>query len=553
VSPACVGMFTAIHIADAFLKLGLVRVALVACGEYITHLTDVAQKEIDGFLDSRLACLTVGDAGAAITLETAPDDHVGFQALDLYTLGRHSSLCIAQATNQTHGGALMHSDPIRQTAVALKQSVAHAAHVLGRNGWSPRDLEHLIMHQTSQTALKDAMREINATFQDSVCHAGNTIFNLAERGNTATTSHAVALWDSIQSGRIRSGDRILFGISGSGQNTGTALYTLDTLPDRLRNGKSNGKPHRTARDLRPASRRDLPRVRVESSGICPPGAAGTGDMIAMARLAAGRCLQQSAYDRSDIDLLVYAGVYRNHFLSEPAVASLVAGDLGINDSIESQTDKKTFAFDLVNGGLGVLNACQEAMRLLQSGRHRTAMVIAAEVENNAEVMPHALRGVRETASGVILDVAPDGRSGFGQFVFKYAPEHLDALTASSGHEAGKHVLRFAQDARLDDYYLDLIPGAVAELLESENLELDRIRAILPPQISAEFIARLGERLGVDSRRMVDAVGQGADLFTSSLHHAFDQLGQRRLVAPGDIGLIISVGSGIQVGCATYCF
>jgi amino acid adenylation domain-containing protein len=553
VSNACVGMFTAIHVADAFLKLGLARVALVASGEYITHLTDVAQKEIDGFMDPRLACLTVGDAGAAVTLEMAPNDQVGFQALDLYTLGRHSSLCIAQATDQTHGGAIMHSDPIRQTAVALKQSVAHAAHVLGRYGWSPRDPEHLIMHQTSQTALKDAMREINATFQDSVCHAGNTIFNLAERGNTATTSHAVALWDSIQSGRIRSGDRILFGVSGSGQNTGTALYTLDTLPDRLRSGMGNGKPRPTTREARPVPPRDLPRVRVESLGICPPGATGNNDMIAMAHVAAGRCLETSAHDRSDIDLLVYAGVYRNHFLSEPAVASLVAGDLAINDTIESQTDKKTFAFDLINGGLGLLNACHVAMRLLQAGRHRTAMVIAAEVENNAEVMPQALRGIRETASAMILDVAAAGQAGFGRFVFKHAPEHLDALTASSGHEAGNHVLRFAQDARLHDYYLELIPVAVDELLESEGLELARIRAILPPQISSEFIARLGERLGVDSLRMVDAVGQGPDLFTSSLPYALDRLRERQLVAPGDIGLIIHVGSGIQVGCATYYF
>jgi 3-oxoacyl-[acyl-carrier-protein] synthase III len=95
--------------------------------------------------------------------------------------------------------------------------------------------------------------------------------------------------------------------------------------------------------------------------------------------------------------------------------------------------------------------------------------------------------------------------------------------------------------------------AVDELLESEGLELARIRAILPPQISSEFIARLGERLGVDSLRMVDAVGQGPDLFTSSLPYALDRLRERRLVTSGDIGLIIHVGSGIQVGCATYYF
>src|SRR5581483_7691225 len=65
VSNACTGLFTAAYIADAFMKAGLARRALVVSGEYITHLVRTAQLEIENFMDSRLACLTVGDAGAA--------------------------------------------------------------------------------------------------------------------------------------------------------------------------------------------------------------------------------------------------------------------------------------------------------------------------------------------------------------------------------------------------------------------------------------------------------------------------------------------------------
>ena len=46
---------------------------------------------------------------------------------------------------------------------------------------------------------------------------------------------------------------------------------------------------------------------------------------------------------------------------------------------------------------------------------------------------------------------------------------------------------------------------------------------------------------------------GQDLYTSSLPHAADHAIRRQLVHPGDLALMLSVGSGIQVGCALYQF
>src|SRR5688572_14389920 len=66
ISNACAGMFTGIYIADALIKTGAIRRALIVSGEYITHLAYTAQKEIESFMDTRLACLTLGDAGAAL-------------------------------------------------------------------------------------------------------------------------------------------------------------------------------------------------------------------------------------------------------------------------------------------------------------------------------------------------------------------------------------------------------------------------------------------------------------------------------------------------------
>src|SRR6266568_2545347 len=158
ISNACTGLFTAVNIVDAFLKAGLIRRGMVISGEYITHLTQTAQKEIESYMDSRLACLTVGDAGAAMILEQAPGKKVGFHELELYTVSRYYDLCIARATDKQHGGAIMFTDAVRVSAVNMQQAVPFAANMLKRFGWSHDTVQHVIMHQTSKTTINDAAR-----------------------------------------------------------------------------------------------------------------------------------------------------------------------------------------------------------------------------------------------------------------------------------------------------------------------------------------------------------------------------------------------------------
>ncbi|MBE3560030.1 MAG: amino acid adenylation domain-containing protein [Ktedonobacteraceae bacterium] len=553
VSNACTGMFTAMYIVDAFLKAGLIRRGMVVSGEYITHLTKTAQKEIEGYLDSRMACLTVGDAGAAVILDTTADTKLGFHEFEMYTLGRYYDLCIARATDKDHGGAIMYTDSVKVSAVNIQHAVSHAARVIERSGWPKEAFQHIIMHQTSKMTIYDAGREINSYFGEEICHDGNLINNIAERGNTATTTHFVALMDQILAGRIRSDSNIVFGITGSGVNIGTAIYTFDDLPDRLRRAATGSwQPEKIApaREKFVALLPRTQRVRVASIGTLPLIVDGKRESLEMAKAAALRSLQASPYSRNDIDLLIYTGVYRDDFISEPALASIVAGQLEINDTIQSQEDKKTFAFDLFNGASGVLNACYTAVGMMQSKKAATAMIVTAEIENNREILPNMLRGIEETASALILDYSPDGQTGFGNFVFKHFPEYIGAVNTHTMLRDGKTCLYVEQDAHVEQYYQRCIRETVLELLRIEQLDLSRIKLILPPQISSSFIDGLSDIMEVDRSKFVDLHTQ-YDLFTSSLPYALQAVHERNLAQPGDIGLFIAVGAGIQVGCATY--
>ena len=551
VTNACAGMFTGISVADAFLQTGLVRRAMVVSGEYITHLTETAQQEIQGPTDARLACLTLGDAGAAVILERGPNGRVGFHDIDMATLGRYSSLCVAKASGGPDGGAIMFVDSIAATVAAVKRSVPYVAAVMKRHGWRPEHCDHIVMHQTSEASLHDAVVAVNRMFGTGAAHPGNTIYNLAERGNTASTTHFVALGDHIRGNRIKSGDNVVFGISGSGQTVGAALYTFDDLPDRLRRAP-DGRRLRSLSTGQPSPEPPAtPRVRIEGVGTAPVGQSTPRRVVDLAVQAATACLDHSGVDRAELGLMIYSGVYRDEFIAEPAIAALVAGELGVNDDIESPDGSKTLAFDVLNGAVGFLNACQVGVQMIGAGKAEHAMVVAAEVETNTAEGGHPMYGLHETGSAVILGRS-GGADGFGRFVFHQHPEYGGALTTYLQHRDGHSWLQIDRDPNLSAHYLDCIPPAVEELLKLEELDASEIAAVFPPYLCSADRTELAARLRIPSSRFVD-VATDTDLFSSSLPYGLQHASRHKLVSPGDIGLIVGVGSGVQVGCATYRF
>lgn len=578
ITNACAGMFSAIYLIDGMLKAGMIRCGMVASGEYITHLTRTAQREVRNYLDPRMACLTLGDAGAAVILERSSSEQVGFHAIDLYTLGKYSALCVAKPTDQEHGGAIMVTDSIRATAAVVEHTAENAAHVLRHSPYPLARFRHIIPHQTSRMSIKEGLAEIARMFDKNL--DGAVIDNVAHRGNTASTSHFVALMDQILQRRINSGDSVMFCFSGSGITIGTALYTLDDLPERLRAGENRGTGSEPKCEIKredvsvevpvlsgsPASAPtaaakwfahgapSAARVRVAAVGRAGNGDGAAGlDSRELLRRAAEACLAQSSYDRSRIDLLMSVGVYRTDFIAEPAAAAIAEGDLRMNEYVKAQAAHRTVALDLINGPLGFLNACCVAEAMIRAGRCTAVMVAAAEVDSSAHLAPEHSRGLCETGSAIILEPSPDRRTGFGPFLFRYFTEHLDCFAVHAEQANGATRLAVRQSPQFEDYCLQCIVETVRELLAAEGLTPSRLKVVLPPHFPSIHPARLAEALDVEQTKIVDVTCGGKDLFTSSTPYAFLRVREQAAAGPGDVGLIINAGAGIQVGCTLYYF
>jgi len=554
ITNACAGMFTGIYLVDALIKSGAVKRGMVVSGEYITHLTQSAQKELESFMDSRMACLTLGDAGAALILEEAANSNIGFQKLELQTLGRFSPFCIAKASDQ--GGMIMLTDSVNLTDVGIKSGAKHSIDTLKQAGWQADGFQHLIMHQTSRMTLNGARREINDLLKRNVCNDNNTINNLENRGNTASTTHFIALSDQIKENKIHSGDKLVFSISASGLTIGTALYTLDDLPDRIHQ-KEIKKSQKGKIDT-PQSRKQptiskISRVRIESLGTVLNEIDTENDSMAFSKGAARSCLDKSSYLTNDIGLLIYCGVYRNEYLLEPAYAALLAGELDMNATPSDSDEKKTLAFDIFNGSLGLLNACFVAQEMIMAKKCKTAMLVAAETENNRDLEAGELLGLRETGSAIILDSSSSDNEGFSCFQFQEYTEALEAYTTYCDTKERMPYLQILKDPNLEQLYIHYIQIAVKNLVKTEEIDLNQIDVIIPPQISTTFINRLSKSLKLLQEKFVNAVDGGPDIFSSSIVFSLDYALKNGLAKQGDTALVIAVSSGIQVGCAIYHF
>jgi 3-oxoacyl-[acyl-carrier-protein] synthase III len=550
VTNACAGIFTALRIVQSLLETGAIRTALVVSGEHITHLVRTAQLEIESFRDPRLACLTLGDAGVALVLERSMDGSAGFESITLETLGQHSSLCIGKQTDRSHGGAIMLTQSGELARIAIEESVNHTLGALRSHGWFPAAFQHCIMHQTAKLAVEEVVRVLNRKAGQSVLHARNTINNLERRGNTASTTHFVALMDHVRSGRIESGQRLLFGIAASGVTSGTALYTLDDLPDRVRGTARSTFAPRDCDAGRASLRR---RVQIASVGLLPRSSTTPRHAVSMLTAAARSSLAASPYVLHDIDLVINTGVYRDEFLCEPAVAALVAGRLLEQEAARPPGSPGMLAFDLTNGALGSLAACYVASHMIGSGQARTALVMAAEIEVNGGLGPERSLGLEETGSALILDGSADDGPGFGNFLFESFTNHLCRFAAHSAVSDGRTSLSFARCPEFDDACLECCAAVAERLLRDEGLDRRDLAVVLPPFPSDAFVRRLAARLGLPSDRMARPPAGAKDLYTSSLAYGLEQVRRNRRARRGDIGLIIGAGSGIQVGCAIYHF
>ena len=107
---------------------------------------------------------------------------------------------------------------IADTPLLLKE-------VLETAGISMHDVDHVITHQTSARAIRKGMAAMRASFGEGPRHAA--VVTVDRYGNTASTTHTVALVEELEAGRIRPDETIALLALASGLEIGVVMLTVD--------------------------------------------------------------------------------------------------------------------------------------------------------------------------------------------------------------------------------------------------------------------------------------------------------------------------------------
>ena len=204
----CSGFVYALAVADAMIRAGSARCALVVGSEIFSRILD---------FDDRTTCVLFGDGAGAVVLEASREP--GILACDLHADGRHVGiLCVPG----TVAGGLVSGDPLLKMdgpavfklAVGVLDSAARA--VLAKAGRTEADLDWLIPHQANIRIMQGTARKLKLPLEKLVA-------TVDEHGNTSAASVPLALDVAVRSGRVQPGDTVMLEGVGGGFTWGAAL------------------------------------------------------------------------------------------------------------------------------------------------------------------------------------------------------------------------------------------------------------------------------------------------------------------------------------------
>lgn len=224
IANACAGTLTGVLVANNWVRRGEVRCALVVSGERISGLATNAARHVRSIASRELASLTLGDAGGAVLVERAGEGEPGIALAGFTTVAAHSRLCLAAPARREPGARMstraraIHRVAIADTPVLLREALDAAGLAVG-------DVDHVIPHQTSARAIRTGMREVTAAL--GAAPREPPVVTVDRYGNTASTTHVVALVEELDAGRLRAGDRVALVALASGLEIGFVIFTVD--------------------------------------------------------------------------------------------------------------------------------------------------------------------------------------------------------------------------------------------------------------------------------------------------------------------------------------
>ncbi len=211
VNAACSGFVYALGVADAFIRSGQARKALVVGAETLTRMLD---------WNDRGTCVLFGDGAGAVVLEASEEP--GILTTKLHADGGYKHLLYNPVgvsagfrDEPNHGvRVLMTGNEVFKVAVKTLDRIV--GETLEAAGMDESQIDWLIPHQAN-------LRIIEATAKRLKMPMERVVVTVDRHGNTSSGSVPLALDEAVRSGRVQRGQTVLLEAFGGGFTWASAL------------------------------------------------------------------------------------------------------------------------------------------------------------------------------------------------------------------------------------------------------------------------------------------------------------------------------------------
>ena len=212
-SAACSGFIYGLSIADALIRTGQVKAALVIGSEVYSRILN---------WNDRGTCVLFGDGAGAVVVRAGVGDDAGPGILSthLHSDGKLGDILYVDGAVGRHdmpGHLVMHGREVFRHAVGHMSAVVDEA--LAANGLARGDIDWLVPHQANRRIIEGIGKKLGLSDQ-------RVVVTVDRHANTSAASIPLALAEACGDGRIRPGQLVLMEALGGGLTWGSALVRM---------------------------------------------------------------------------------------------------------------------------------------------------------------------------------------------------------------------------------------------------------------------------------------------------------------------------------------
>ena len=209
VQAVCAGFIYAVDVADAMLRGGRGRRALVIGAESFSKLLD---------WQDRTTCVLFGDGAGAVILEIVDEDSVfGIQSSVLHADGAYRDILYVDggpSSSQDVGYVRMEGKEVFRHAIEKLAAVMDEA--LAKADMQPDDIDWLVPHQANIRIIDGMQKKLQLPSE-------KVVRTVDRHANTSAASIPLALATAVDDGRIKNGDMLAMEAIGGGLVWGAML------------------------------------------------------------------------------------------------------------------------------------------------------------------------------------------------------------------------------------------------------------------------------------------------------------------------------------------